>query len=120
MNQISGVSGFSTVTQVVEAFVPQPDRQPTDKQLELRQTFQDFVAGTFFKQMLKSLRRTHDKPAYFHGGRAEQVFQSQLDQQVAEDLARDRGAAFSDSLFTVFTHNLGMRQVGSRRSEVRG
>ena len=52
--------------------------------------------------MLKALRQTQGQPAYFHGGQAEQIFQSQLDQQVAEDLARDHGAAFAEPLFSSF------------------
>jgi flagellar protein FlgJ len=69
---------------------------------ELREAFQDFVAGTFYQQMLKTLRKTQGQPAYFHGGQAEQIFQSQLDQQVAEDLARDHGAALAEPLFESF------------------
>ncbi len=69
---------------------------------ELRQTFQDFVAGTFYQQMLQTLRKTQSQAAYFHGGQAEQIFQGQLDQQIAEDLARDHGAAFAEPLFNNF------------------
>ena len=72
----------------------------------LRETFQDFVAGTFYKQMLKSLRQSHTQPAYFHGGQAERVFQNQLDQQIAEDLARTQGAAFAEPLFQAFAQRL--------------
>jgi Rod binding domain-containing protein len=80
-------------------------RPPKLSQPDARETFQDFVAGTFYKQMLKALRKTHDKPAYFHGGQAEEAFRGQLDQQIAEDLARTTGAAFSDELFTAFIRN---------------
>ena len=79
--------------------------QPAPGELELKETFQDFVAGTFYKQMLASLRKTHGKPAYFHGGRAEEVFQGQLDQQVGEELASRQGAALSDDLYRAFVHN---------------
>lgn len=64
--------------------------------------FNDFVAGTFYKQMIKSLRSGLGKPAYFHGGQAEEIFQSQMDQKVAEDLAAKHGAAFSGPLFDAF------------------
>ena len=75
---------------------------PSGRQLKTREAFQDFVAGTFYKQMLKSLRQTLGKPAYLHGGQAEESFQAQLDQQVAEDLASSRGGAFADDLFDAF------------------
>ena len=67
-----------------------------------REKFQEFVAGTFFQQMFKAMRSTQQKPKYFHGGQAEEVFQSQLDQQFAEELAKSKGAAFSDSLYDSF------------------
>jgi Rod binding domain-containing protein len=69
-----------------------------------REAFQAFVAGTFYKQMLKSLRSTVDKAEYFHGGRAEEVFEAQLDQQVAEDLAARQGGVFADKLYDAFIH----------------
>ena len=62
---------------------------------DAREAFQAFVAGTFYKQMLSSLRSTVHKSEMFHGGRAEEVFQGQLDQQVAEDLAASPAMASS-------------------------
>lgn len=81
---------------------PGPDQSAGGPSPELRQTFQDFVAGTFYQQMLRTLRKTQGEPAYFHGGQAEQIFQGQLDQQIAEELARDHGAAFAEPLFNSF------------------
>jgi Rod binding domain-containing protein len=69
---------------------------------DLKSNFQDFVAGTFYKQMLKSLHKMHGKPAYFNGGQAEKVFQGQLDQQMAEDLAHSHGKSLSDGLYQAF------------------
>ena len=77
----------------------------SDRHLETREAFQALVAGTFYKQMLKSLRNTLDKPAYFHGGQAENTFQAQLDQQIAEDLAAGRGGDFADKLYEAFVHS---------------
>lgn len=64
-------------------------QSPADKE-KLKSTFQDFAAGTFYKEMLKSLRKMHNKPAYMYGGHAEEVFQGQMDQQVAETFAHAR------------------------------
>jgi flagellar protein FlgJ len=91
MNQISASTSVRPAGPAANA--PSP---------ELRGAFQDFVAGTFYQQMLRTLRKTQGQPAYFHGGQAEQIFQSQLDQQIAEDLARDHGAAFAEPLFNSF------------------
>ena len=88
-----------------------PVETPSDESMQVREKFQDFVAGTFYKQMLKSLRATHDKAAYFHGGPAEEMFQGQLDQYVSEDLARHQGAGFSDPLFSAFSQHLHRSQA---------
>src|SRR5580693_1582770 len=72
---------------------------------DLKTNFQDFVAGTFYKEMLKSLHKMHGKPAYLDGGQAEKMFQGQLDQQMAENLARSHGGQFSDGLYQAFLHH---------------
>jgi Rod binding domain-containing protein len=52
-----------------------------------RAAFTQFVGETFYAQMLKAMRTSLGKPAYFHGGRAEEIFSSQLHQTLAEELA---------------------------------
>ncbi len=44
---------------------------------ELKEVFTEFVGQTLFGSMLASMRSTVGKPAYFHGGRTEEVFQKQ-------------------------------------------
>lgn len=67
---------------------PVPPSLPTaGSQPELRKAFDAFVGETFFGQMLKSMRKTVGKPAYFHGGRGEEVFTQQLDQVLAQKLS---------------------------------
>lgn len=90
---------------LADGLLSQTRPRPSRGELDARQTFQDFVAGTFYKQMLKALRKTLDKPAYMHGGQAENIFQSQMDQQVAEDLAASQGATIADPLYTAFRLN---------------
>ena len=107
MNAVSGVQLSSSTRDLLGGNVI---RKPPDAQMELKEKFQDFVAGTFFRQMLKALHGTHDKAAYFHGGQAEQIFQGQFDQYVAEDLARHHGGAFADQLYNVFSNQLRARR----------
>jgi len=71
-----------------------------------QQAFQDFVAGTFYKQMLKALRSTQQSVQYMDGGQAEQAFRSQLDQQISEDLARSHGDVFAEGLYDGFQRRL--------------
>jgi flagellar protein FlgJ len=69
---------------------------------ELRDAFDSFVGQTFFGQMLSAMRKTLDKPAYFHGGRAEEIFQQQLDQVLGEKLADASADKFSGPMFELF------------------
>jgi hypothetical protein len=66
---------------------------------ELRERFTQFVGETFYGQMLKAMRATVGKPAYFDGGRAEEVFRGQLDQALAEQMTEASADRFADPLF---------------------
>lgn len=71
----------------------------TGSEAELREKFTQFVGETFYGQMFKAMRSTVGKPAYFHGGRAEEVFQSQLDQTMAQELTKSTAATFAKPMF---------------------
>lgn len=76
---------------------------PTGKDdAELRQVFKSFVGETFFGEMLKAMRKTQGKPAYFHGGRAEEIFQQQLDQVLSEKLAESSSDSLSGPMYELF------------------
>lgn len=81
-----------------------------DKALQVREKFQDFAAGTFYKEMLKSLRSGQKHSKYFYGGQAEEIFRGQLDQQIAEDMAHQHGGAFADPLFEAYSRQAGLAQ----------
>jgi hypothetical protein len=66
---------------------------------ELREKFTEFVGEAFYGQMFKAMRSTVGKPAYFHGGRAEEVFQGQLDQTMAEQLTKTTASKFAEPMF---------------------
>jgi Rod binding domain-containing protein len=78
---------------------PSPSLKGQESVNALREQFTQFVGETFFGQMIKSLRAATDKPAYFHGGRAEEVFQSQLDQKLAEHLTEASAERFAEPMF---------------------
>src|SRR6476469_10325625 len=54
---------------------------------ELHKAFTDFVGQTFFGELVKQMRATVDKPAFFHGGMGEDIFQTQLDQIMVERMS---------------------------------
>jgi flagellar protein FlgJ len=66
---------------------------------ELREKFTQFVGETFYGQMIKSLRSTVGKAAYFDGGQAEKAFRGQLDQQLAQHLTEATADRFAKPLF---------------------
>lgn len=83
---------------------------------QLREKFDQFVGESMFGQMLKSMRESLGKPAYFHGGRAEEVFQSQLDQLLVEKISDASAEQISEPMFKLFTANMGNRHDASELS----
>lgn len=75
---------------------PKPDAA------KVREAFDDFVGQTFFNQLLTEMRKTQTKPAYFHGGQAEEIFQGQMDQLLAERLSDATAETFSGPMFELF------------------
>lgn len=73
-----------------------------EKRKEVREAFDKFVGETFFRELMKSMRSTVGKPAYMHGGRAEEMFQSQLDQHMIEGMAERNGNTLTNGMFERF------------------
>jgi hypothetical protein len=69
---------------------------------ELREAFHDFVGQSFFGQVLSEMRKSVDKPAYFHGGMGEEMFQQQLDQVLVEKLSDASSKSFSEPMYELF------------------
>lgn len=67
----------------------------------LKEQFDQTLGTLFYGELVKSLRKTVGKPAYLHGGQAEDMFQSQLDQHVVDRLAKS-APLFSGALFERF------------------
>ena len=100
---IGSISALNRVdTPRLDASAPQPPTVADARGAEVKEKFQQFVGETLFGQMLKSMRKSVPKSAYFHGGRGEEVFQQQLDQIVAEKMSRASADKFSDPMFELF------------------
>jgi peptidoglycan hydrolase FlgJ len=91
MNNLNGVKPLRPTVASAE--------QQFEAAQEVRDTFRKFVGEAFFGQMLKAMRSTQDKPAYFHGGHAEEVFQSQLDQVMSEHMTEASADKIADPMF---------------------
>jgi len=69
---------------------------------EVRETFESVLGELLFGQMLKGMRKTLGKPAYFHGGRAEEIFTQQLDQVLAEKISEASADQFVEPMYELF------------------
>lgn len=95
---IAGRSG-SPKAVLAEKRIELPEIKTNDP---LKQAFEDFVGQTFFAELIKSYRSTQQPAAYFNGGRAEQIFQGQLDQILAEQLSKRSADKIADPMYERF------------------
>jgi Rod binding domain-containing protein len=101
---VASISPTTSSTVPLERFAAQP-ATPVEQARRVRDVFQEFVGETFYRQMLKSMRESVGKPAYFHGGRGEEVFTNQFDQVLSESLSKANGSEFSNGMFAhAFPH----------------
>lgn len=76
------------------------------RESEVKKVFREFAAGTFYREMLGALRKGTGKPAYFHGGYAEDVFRAEMDHHIADDLAARHGESFAGPLYDNFAQQV--------------
>jgi peptidoglycan hydrolase FlgJ len=89
-----------TTTPAMKASEAAQQEDPQTKQV--KEAFQDFVGQTFFAEMIKAMRTTQEPAKYFNGGRAEKIFQGQLDQTLAEELSESSADKIADPMFKLF------------------
>ncbi|EMI41850.1 MULTISPECIES: rod-binding protein [Pirellulaceae] len=77
-------------------------KQNTTESEPMKEAFSDFVGQTLFGSMLSTMRESTGKAAYFDGGRAEEVFQQQLDQKLVEEISDASAESFVDPMFDLF------------------
>ena len=71
----------------------------TEEDKKLRDVLHQVVGQTLFGQMLKAMRATQEKNPYFDGGRAEEIFQSQLDQVLVERMTQATSRSLSEPMY---------------------
>jgi flagellar protein FlgJ len=98
----SMMSSHSSSPMMQAAAPEQPTLQGKNPS-ELREAFDQFVGESFYGQLLGAMRKTVGEPAYFYGGRAEEIFQGQLDQTMAEQMTKAGVDSFSGPMFELFT-----------------
>lgn len=83
-----------------------------------KEAFQQFVAGTFFRTLLQSLRNTVREQKLMHGGKAEEIFRAQLDQTISDRLAASHGAGVADDMYEQFQLQINRASVEVPEPEV--
>lgn len=76
---------------------------PSRDDAQLRKTFDQVIGEMLFGQALKAMRKTVGKPAYFHGGQAEEVFTQWLDDELAKKLTASCASQFTGPMYELFT-----------------
>jgi peptidoglycan hydrolase FlgJ len=71
-------------------------------ELSERKAFDQFVGGTFFRQLLGAMQKTVGKTPYFHGGQAEEVFRAQLNETLADKMAEATADQFTGPIYELF------------------
>lgn len=118
----SAIHAFQIVASGMNAFSAPPaaPQRPdwNEKTGELEEKFQEFVAGTFFRTLLKSLRQTVHETKLIHGGKAEEIFREQLDQTISQQLADSHGGGVADEMFVQFQLMMNRASTGIFEPEV--
>jgi hypothetical protein len=72
------------------------------QQAALRKQVDEFVGITFYGTMMKAMRNSTIKGKYGHGGRGEEVFQSQLDFELASRMGRSQHNSLNEAVYRRF------------------
>jgi len=70
---------------------------------EIKNQFQSIFGELLFGEMLKSMRKTVGKAAYFNGGRAEEIFTQQLEQVLAQHMSHTAAEPLVEPMYELFT-----------------
>ena len=101
MNSINLLSSAGTIP-ATSPTKPTPPSPKAPDNPALRKAFDQFVGQTFYGQMLQTMRKSQTKPAYFNGGRAEEVFSQQLDQAFTKKLSETSASKLSGPMYNLF------------------
>jgi hypothetical protein len=91
---MSGIRAVSPVSATAAAATVQNKDRAADK-AEFKEKFAEVLGGTMYGMMFKAMRKSMKDNPYFNGGQAEQMFGQQLDQLLAEKMARRDASKFS-------------------------
>lgn len=86
-----------------KAAEPEQEKPMSEEDKRFRELMHQFVGQVLFGQMLKSMRATQEKNPYFHGGRAEEIFQAQFDMVLTDEMTKSTSKTLSEPMFRLMT-----------------
>ena len=88
---------FDLVEEPVELPKGASSADANDRQF--RELLHQFIGQTLFGQMLKSMRSTQEKNPFFHGGQAEEIYQSLLDMELTDQMTQATSKTLSEPMY---------------------
>jgi len=92
-------SDGSTATRFDLAEQPKTESAAEANDKQFREVLHQFIGQTLFGQMLKSMRATQEKNPYFHGGNAEDIYQSMLDMTLTDTMTKATSKTLSEPMY---------------------
>lgn len=100
----SGKRLEASAKQPAESFAKHLETGPKAKadRPQFEEAFGQFVGETVFGQALASMRKTVKPAPYFNGGRGEEVFRQQLDQEIVKNMASGKNERLVTPMLELF------------------
>ena len=92
-------SDGTTATRFDIAEQPKTESTATTEDPRFRELLHQFIGQTLFGQMLKSMRATQEKNPFFHGGNAEDIYQSMLDMELTDQMTKATSKTLSEPMY---------------------
>ena len=92
-------SDGTTATRLNAAKQAKTESATEAKDKQFRELLHQFIGQTLFGQMLKSMRATQEKNPYFHGGNAEDIYQSMLDMELTDQMTKATTQTLSEPMY---------------------
>lgn len=71
----------------------------------LRENVGEFVGNVFYGTLMRQMQNSKLKGKYLHGGRGEEVFQSQLNMEYAKRMGRSPNDPIANRIYDAMTRN---------------
>lgn len=89
----------TTATRLDLAEQPKAESPADANEKQFRELLHQFIGQTLFGQMLKSMRATQEKNPFFHGGQAEEIYQSLLDMELTDQMTKSTSKTLSEPMY---------------------